>query len=57
MQFIKFLSHINVFKFQKNLPVPWNVVPTTRTQLGTRRSQNLTVLSWEPDAIIQPLQV
>ncbi|KAG7258983.1 hypothetical protein CRUP_029665 [Coryphaenoides rupestris] len=36
---------------------PWKEVPTTRTQLGTRRSQKRTVLSWEPEAIIQPPHV
>lgn len=38
-------------------PEPCRDVPTTRTQLGTRRSQKRTVLSWEPDAIIHPPQV
>lgn len=38
-------------------PEPWKAVPTTRTQLGTLRSQNRTVLSWEPEAIIQPPHV
>lgn len=40
----------------RHSPEPCRDVPTTRTQLGTRRSQKRTVLSWEPDAIIHPPQ-
>lgn len=49
--------HVKIQGSVRHSPEPCRDVPTTRTQLGTRRSQNRTVLSWEPDAIIHPPQV